>query len=429
MEIGIYIILILFQIALISRVVKFFFISPIYVYLVFYILCISISVGYYYFYEDKISMYNFDFISNELFIEAITYHLLAICAFCLGVLFYYDFSKPKVRKLFSSSVDRALKFDYTLPESLKMMIHIFIVIIILLCAFSYGDKLFFRQEYLIEKNTALITLMKLLSFIIVLMLGVTYKNQKWVAILYFVLIMLIATGTGSRLAVIYLVVFSLLIFITGNKSGISKFYLAVNAVLSFVYLAFLMSVRPLTTHGLIPYVVSIFNDSTDITSNLVFNVYYTFVFGVFVTSKTLVGDATTWNSILISVNPLPGNWIGWYDIANALRVNRFAPYSANGEVFSMGKIFTLLFFTFIGIVFSFMESKIRHLLITGNRVFGFIIIILCIMFVVYSFEYNLRSSIRYLYYSLFVLLIYQIIGRYVYKIGSVKISKITKTDL
>jgi len=428
MEIGIYIVLIIFQIALISKVVKFNFISPIYIYIIFYSLCISLTVAYYYFYEDKISLYNFDFISNRLFLEAISFHGLALCAFCLGVLLYYDFAKPKVRKLFSSSFDSALKFQYSLPESLKMMTHIFMCLIILLCAFSYGEMLFLREEYLIEKNTSFITLMKLLSFVTVLMLGVSYKNQKWISVFYFALIMLIATGTGSRLAVVYLLVFSLLIFISGNKSGLSKFYLGVNFVFSFVYLAFLMSVRSLSTHGLIPYVESVFTDSTDITSRLVFNVYYTFIFGIFVTSKTLVGDATTWNTILISVNPLPGKWVGWYDVANTLRANRFAPYSANGEVFSMGKIFTGVFFTLIGIAFSFMESKMRFLFKTGNKVFGFIIAILCILFVVYSFEYNLRSTMRYLYYALFVLLIYQILGRYVYKMRFVKVPKSTKSD-
>jgi hypothetical protein len=48
--------------------------------------------------------------------------------------------------------------------------------------------------------------------------------------------------------------------------------------------------------------------------------------------------------------------------------------------------------------------------------------------VVYSFEYNLRSTMRYLYYALFVLLIYQILGRYVYKMRFVKVPKSTKSD-
>lgn len=428
MEIGIYIALFLFQLALIAKVIKFNFISPIYVYIIFYSVCISLSVGYYYYYDDKISLYNFDFISNKLFLEAITYHLLALCSFCLGVLFYYDFSKPRIRRLFNTSIDNAFKFNYVLPDSLKVIIHISMAIIILLCAFSYGEMLFYRKEYLIEKNTSFITLMKLLSFITVLMLGMTFKKQKWLSIFYFILIMIIATGTGSRLAVIYAIVFSLLIFITGKKSALSKFYLILNVVFAFVYLAFLMSVRPLPNHGLVPYLESIFSNSSDIASNLVFNIYYTFIFGVFVTSKTLVGDATTFNTIMISVNPLPGKWVGWYDVANSLRANRFAPYSANGEVFTMGKIFTTVFFTFIGIAFSFMESKMRFLFSNGSKVFGFIISILCILFVIYSFEYNLRSTMRYLYYALFFLLVYHMVGKYAYKLGSVSVLKNSKIE-
>ncbi len=429
MEIGIYIICILFQVAILSRIVKFNFVSPVYTYIIFYAVCISLSVLYYYFYDDKISLYNFDFINNKLFTDAITFHLLAVCTFCLGVILYYDFSSSKVRKLFNSPIGIAFKFDYTLPKSLNLLIHIFMAIIVLLCAFSYGDLLFFRAEYLIDKNTSFITLMKLLSFVTVLMLGITYKNQKAITIIYFLLIIIIATGTGSRLAVIYAIVFGLLIFISGNKSTLSKFYLALNLLTAFVYLAFLMSVRPLPNHGLIPYIGSIFNNSSDITSNLVFNIYYTFIFGVFVTSKTIVGDATTVNTILISINPLPGKWVGWYDVANSLRANRFAPYSANGEVFSMGKIFTSVFFTFIGLIFAFMEHKMRSLFKNGSKVFGFIISILCILFVIYSFEYNLRSTMRYLYYAFFFLLVYSLVGKYDYKIGAVKIKRKSKKNL
>lgn len=429
MEIGIYIVLILFQLALISRIVKFNFISPIYIYIIFYLLCISLSVGYFYYYDDKISLYNFDFISNKLFLEAVTFHLLAVCGFCLGVIFYYDFSPPKARRLFNSSLSDVFKFDYNLPESLKVLIHIFMGIIILLCAFSYGDLLFLRTEYLIDKNTSFITLMKLLSFVTVLMLGLTYKTQKWISIFYFFLIMTIATGTGSRLAVIYAIVFGLLIFISGSKSAVSKLYLFFNVAAAFVYLAFLMSVRPLPSHGLIPYVESIFSDTSDITSNLVFNIYYTFIFGVFVSSKTIVGDTTTLNTILISINPLPGKWVGWYDVANSLRANRFAPYSANGEVFSMGKIFTGVFFMIIGLAFSFMESKMRYLFKNRSKVFGFIISILCVLFVIYSFEYNLRSTMRYLYYALFFLLVYHTVGKYTFKLGPLNMAQKTKNEL
>lgn len=420
MEIGLYLVLIIFCTFLISKVVKFALISPIYIYILFYGLCITLTTLYYYYYEDKISIYNFDFIKSSLFLQAITFHLLAVASFCIGVLLYYDGSTKDVKKMFNKSLKGTLKFSYALPPSILPLIHVFIVTIILLCALSYGELLFFREDYLIEKNTSIITLMKLLSFVTVLMLGVSYKKQKWLSIGYFTIIILIATGTGSRLGVIYALVYALLIFMSTKSTLASKLGLVVNGILSFVYLAFLTSVRPLEFHGIVPYFSSIFGNETDVVSNLEFNIYYTFIFGIFVTSKTLVGNATDWGTIAISLNPLPGKWVGWYEIAGTLRANKYAPYTANGEVFTMGRIFTLLFFTVIGLAFGYLEHQMRKLFLSGSKVFGFIVSILCVMFVIYSFEYNLRSSVRYIYYALVVLLVYNFIGKYRYKMSFFK---------
>lgn len=420
MEIGLYLVLIIFCTFLISKVVKFALISPIYIYILFYGLCITLTTLYYYYYEDKISIYNFDFIKSSLFLQAITFHLLAVASFCIGVLLYYDGSTKDVKKMFNKSLKGTLKFSYALPPSILPLIHVFIVTIILLCALSYGELLFFREDYLIEKNTSIITLMKLLSFVTVLMLGVSYKKQKWLSIGYFTIIILIATGTGSRLGVIYALVYALLIFMSTKSTLASKLGLVVNGILSFVYLAFLTSVRPLEFHGIVPYFSSIFGNETDVVSNLEFNIYYTFIFGIFVTSKTLVGNATDWGTIAISLNPLPGKWVGWYEIAGTLRANKYAPYTANGEVFTMGRIFTFLFFTVIGLAFGYLEHQMRKLFLSGSKVFGFIVSILCVMFVIYSFEYNLRSSVRYIYYALVVLLVYNFIGKYRYKMSFFK---------
>lgn len=423
MEIGIYMTLLILMIIIITRILKFMIISPIYIYLLFYGICLSLTTLYYYFYEDKISIYNFDFINSTLFLDAIKFHLLAMVSFCFGVIIYYDSSKSSIKKLFNRGLGNSIEFSYSLPNSATILTHVFMGFIIFFCVFSYGKFLFFRDEYLIEGNTTFITLMKLLSFVNILILGVTYYKNKLLSVSYFLLIFLIATGTGSRLAVVYALVYVLLIFLMSKKLWFNKLALGINAVAIFVYLAFLMSVRPLANHGLQPYFSSLFNNTTDIITNLEFNIYYTFIFGVFVTSKTLVGNATDLNTIAISLNPLPGKWVGWYEIAPLLRANIYAPYSANGEVFSMGKIFTFIFFTLIGLTFTFMEQKVRQFFKTGSNVFAFIILILCVLFVIYSYEYNLRSTVRYLYYALFVLGVYYLFGRYNYKIGGIKVKK------
>lgn len=389
--------------------------SPIYLYLIFYSLTIILSTLYFYYYEDKISLYNFDSIKESFFIKIINFHLLALIAFCIGVFIFYDFSKKRVRQLYNTSFSKTLSLKYEIPNSFYPLIHTLLAIIVFLCAFSYGNKIFFRENYLIEKNTTFITLMKLLSFVAILVLGLIYRKRKILSIVYFFIIITIAIGTGSRQAVIYSIVYTLLIYMSSKTKFIDKIVLSFNVLLSFILLSYLMTLRSLEFHGLHPYILSLFDDSEKLTASMSFNIYYTFIFGIFVSAKTLAENLPVWSNIWISLNPLPGKWVGWYEIANNLRANIYAPYSANGEVFTMGKIVTFIFFTLTGIILSYFEFRIRSFFSKGNRIFGFLIALFCVLFIVFSFEYNLRASIRYLYYAFFIILIYDFISKYKFK--------------
>ncbi len=88
-----------------------------------------------------------------------------------------------------------------------------------------------------------------------------------------------------------------------------------------------------------------------------------------------------------------------------MRLTPYAPYSLHGRVFTMGKLFTIFYFFMTGLIFSFMERKVRVYLNNGNRVLAFIIILLLILHIVYGFEYNLRSAFRYIYYAIFIIFI------------------------
>jgi hypothetical protein len=174
-------------------------------------------------------------------------------------------------------------------------------------------------------------------------------------------------------------------------------------------MSFVMGLRNLPEHGLIPYLTSIFKSNSELRYSIAFNTYYTFVFGVFATIRTINEATQDWNVILVSLNPLPGTLAGWYDYAPLLRLNKFAPYTLHGQIFNMGLTFTCLFFSFIGLIFSFFEKIIRKFLIENQRGISLIIVLLLSLFLFYSFEYYLRSAFRYIYYAYFILILYLVL--------------------
>jgi DMSO/TMAO reductase YedYZ heme-binding membrane subunit len=71
--------------------------------------------------------------------------------------------------------------------------------------------------------------------------------------------------------------------------------------------------------------------------------------------------------------------------------------------------FSVIYFFITGLLFSYFESVVRKMFMDKNRILAFLIIILLVLHIVYAFEYNMRSAIRYFYYAFFILLM-----RYLY---------------
>lgn len=425
MEIAIYIISLLFVIPLIVKFLKFQLLSGVYLFIIFYLFTTLLSVIYYFYYDNKFSLYNFDFISTSLFLETISYHLLAVLAFCIGVLLYYDFSRSKARNILNTSFSDVLKINFSgSSDILNSIAHVTFFIIIFCCVFSYGSEIFYRDAYIPTGNLIFVTIMKLASIVLTIVLGLLYKNKKGLSLFYFFTIFIIALGTGSRLAAVYIILFSLLIFLTGKSRMKDKIIFGLNILLTFLFVCFLISLRPLEHHGLIPYITSLFDSPEAFLDTIAFNFYYSFIFGIFVTAETITKNAADWNNIYVSLNPLPGKWIGWYEIAPQLRSNIHAPFSFNGEIFTFGKGFTTCFFIFLGIIFSDLEYRMRRFFKKEKKLIGFLIAFLMALFILFSFEYNMRSTIRYIYYSYVIILIHNFLAPYKFKLSShVKVFK------
>lgn len=413
-------ILFLFQLIFISKILEYFILSPIYLYILFAIVSIISSVLYFYFYDNKFSLYSLDKVSETSFIDTIKWYLIALNSFIFGFLIYHNFSRRKARDLFKESLIKKLFFTYNLPKHILKIVNFLFLIIIILFLIAYGKGLLFRNQYLPETNRILVILIKIFSFVEIMLLGIIYYKFKQQSILYFIILFFLTIGTGSRVVILFLLIYFTLIFISKGNNIKNKLIFTFNLFFTFVFLGFLMQFRRQDYHGIFPYIQSIFSLGGDPLRDFYFNIYYSFVFGVYVTIATIKNAIPDWNVIFISLNPLPGKMAGWYEISSKMRLNTFAPFSLHGRVFSMGLLFTIFYFIITGIIFSVMEKMVRIYLKKDNREIAFLLILLLVLHIVYGFEYNLRSAVRYLYYSIGVIFIFKLLKIFISRLKSIR---------
>ncbi len=400
-------ILVFLELYLIKKIISFFLLSPIYIYLFFYTFSLILTVFYYYYYPVKINLYHFDNVNSETFLNTIFYYLLALLAFNMGVILYYDSVGKKSKLIFNKSFSDSLHIKIKKDEDniLIKIASIILAVTLLLYYLVYGKKIFYRYSYIPDVSKIGLTLIKILNFINTIILAFSYKTNKRKSLLLFLIIMFFSIGTGSRAVFLSLLAFFVIQFITNDNTLKNKLIFGLKIFFGLLFFAYIIQLRSLNRHGIIPHLAYLTKLDSSFIESFVFNIYYSFIFGVFVTIKTIQETVKDWNIILVSLNPLPGKWAGWYDYADKLRLNRYAPYSLHGQVFSMGKTFTFLFFFIVGLIFANIEKRVRKFILNGKKTLAFVIVLIMILFIVHAFEYHLRSAFRYIYYAYFIILI------------------------
>jgi hypothetical protein len=397
--------ILLFELYLLHRVLDYFLLSPVYIYVIYGVLCIVLTVLYYYFFENKFSLFGVDIVSSLSFLAAIRMYITALISFILGVIIYYDQSSKKTKKLFNRSFSDKLFLNYKVSKIILYFAIAIFVMIVFLFLITYGKGIFIREDYIPNRNKGLTIIIKILSFIETLILGCLYKKNKVISISLFLLFLLITLGTGSRTVFLFFILYTFLVFISNRNTLLNKVRFSIQILFSLVLLAYIMQLRQLPEHGVIPYLKSIGSSSQGFYRSFFFNIYYSFIYGVFVTIRTVEESQLDWNIIFININPLPGFLAGWYDHANNMRINMYAPYSLHGRVFRTGITFTIVYFFLAGLIFSYFEKAIRNLLTENKRIYSFVLTIILILHIVYAFEYNMRSAIRYFYYAFFIVFV------------------------
>lgn len=170
-------------------------------------------------------------------------------------------------------------------------------------------------------------------------------------------------------------------------------------VASVVLLPLPLFLRSLTHHGLIPYAgrLPAYFSQPSAWSVLALTVLISFaVIGV----TAYVQPHFPLHDLLVSVNPLPGNSVGWYQIAQVHRLNIYTPYGAVGELGNSGMVAVLAYFLVLGAVMALLDRRVQDHLRSGLQAPALLVVALVGLFCLYNQQYNLRQSTRMAYYAL-----------------------------
>lgn len=402
--------LLVLSIYLLKRRTKFSLFSPLVIYYIFFLFSIIFSIMYHYWmpYSWKFNIAQLDrlddaglWVSIRVFVQMLVY-------FSIGALFYkYLF---KIHKNYHFRFDFKIKFPAINSDQLVLVSLLIIIVDLILLWSLYGKEFFIRPEYAVDYNKAGLMLLEYSLLLLIFLAGVLFKKRLLFSNLAALFVTLLCIGFGSRMATIYLIVYFFTIFILYFGKTNRLIFIVFGTPFILLFFGYNMSLRFSDSHGLGPYLLLPFRDGSEILKNTVFNIYYTLIFGVFATFKTLNENTINYNYLFTSLNPSPGFLTDWYLIYKKLRINPYAPFTAIGEIFTYPNI-AFVFYFFVGIFFAHSEKIVQKLFMNGKVIAGFILFLLTVAFIPFSFEYNLRSSVRFIYYALFFMLFLRLFSK------------------
>lgn len=398
-----------FLVLLVKKRTRFTLLSPLVLFYLFFFSAIVLSVIYHYYYPEdlKFNIARLDEIDNlelwfsiEVFVEMLIYFSIGVMSYKL--LFKINKNDKEIFKIKSPKIN-IKKLETT---AIGLIILDFILTLIL-----YGEEFFFRLSYRVDYNKLGVMVLEYTLLILIFIGALLIKKKIFLSLFTAIFVTMLCIGFGSRMATIYLMVYVfviLLLYVRKSQISLALFFLIPIITLFFGYN---ISLRFNDLHGLIPYLQLPFKDFESVIENTFFNIYYTFIFGVFATFKTIAENIPNTDYLITSINPLPGFMTDWYEIYKDLRINPYAPFTAIGEIFSYKSV-PFYFYFIAGWLFSHSEKVISELFSKKKMFMGFVLFLVISAFIPYSFEYNLRSAVRFLYYSLFIIWIIMLFSKY-----------------
>lgn len=257
-----------------------------------------------------------------------------------------------------------------------------------------------RGAYLPEESAGglggLLSLAGIVSMVVCGYLLHTQRGPGFVLVVLNVVAFTAVMGaTGSRRLAAVPVLLGIGYYVARKDRRATRF-LALGVVAALLILPLPLYWRTLDTHGLIPYWESLGG-------------YFGADLGLGVAVKTILISVPLIGATMQSrlpggalptaLDPRGGETAGWYDIAGRMRLNEFTPTAGVGELAYHGTTTLVVFFLAAGIYLGLLDRHIRGLITRGHQLIAFAHVGLTALFLLYVIQYNLRPSMRMLYYS------------------------------
>ena len=206
-------------------------------------------------------------------------------------------------------------------------------------------------------------------------------------------------GTGSRLFAAIPAAFA-----AGNTAALStrrsRVVLVLAAAATFFLIRVPLLLRTMPSHGVLPY-------ARDLPDIIFHNTLHRGATSLNLLISFAISGETAFrephfplDDLWKSMNPLPGTVAGWYRIAPLHRLNINTPYAGIGELGNCGWLVVVVVSVAIGAVLGRLDISSRRLLADGLVMPALALVGLSALFAFLFVQYNLRSSLRMLYYGL-----------------------------
>lgn len=408
-----YLLFIVFFIIKIYSNRKIFILSPVDIFIGFYIAVILITTLYHYYYPNsqKFDLYNFDSLNRKNYLKQVAVFLRMLTLYLFGVFIYRRFNND-YRIISSQSIKIVDSGKININFSLVYNVTIIILFICLFLVYlDYGSQLVIRKKYIPKDNSIYKTIYTILLISLSVLSAVLIRRYRTLSVITITLVVLIGIGLGSRMATIDLIVFlvTFSIFIK-EKRNVFIYYLIVIPFI-LLFFGYNISLRLESSgHGLIPYLSITINKPNIIFKYALLNIYYTFTYGFYATSETIKFYSENIHKLITCISPLPGALTDWYSMANKMRLNVYAPYTAIGELAKF-PVFSFFYYIFLGFYFSHADKFVKQSIINKKYLIPILLVLLLSLSIMQSYEYNLRSTNRFIYYSAFLLLLAELLKK------------------
>jgi hypothetical protein len=223
---------------------------------------------------------------------------------------------------------------------------------------------------------------------------------RWLAILGICVVFLILFARASRtIAVFPLLLLFARTYTTGSKVRATSVVLVIAATAFLMQLPLVGRANP-DGVGLIPLGDQLINRPEQVFDGfslgaILGNILFSGPLTAAVAERPIAPEA-----FWISVNPLPGSWVGWDDIKSTLRMTSSTPYNALGELGAHGWFALVSVACAVGFLIA-LATRIASRLQGGYAMAAALLVLgITVFFSLSILQYNLRSSIRLIWYIL-----------------------------